>query len=797
MLGEQRFNNTRLRLWGEPEKLEFTVESDIPTETDYWNIALRTMAQSDTLSANFEWKNQRQIVTRGDFKTATTFVRNSKNAIVANTSILPSQAVVVDSLWHVEACEIRFEKESIHIDNFRFGNEYRYLSVNGTASKSQQDSLTVTMQRIDLDFISGLTNLGNFSFGGLITGNALIFSALKEPVFDAALNVQDFALNDKRLGDTYVFATWNQTNQQMHAIATVKDEDILVAHGEATFDVADKMLEILIDANRVDLAFLLRYYEEVLPNTGGYASGKLRIAGTPGATRFEGTFKVNEGQVTVGILGTTYTFDDTIILTPNAITFPNVTLFDAQRNRLTLNGSLTHNGQFRDFIYNLSVVTSNAQVANLKPGENDLFFGEAYANGDVRITGTQDDVNIRVIASSRAGTRIFIQTGGTSQATDAGFIRFVDRTTEEQPLYAIRPATQQDANTTIRLNLQMEITPVAEIGLIIDPMSGDMITARGSGNINIDYNSSQGDARMHGTYTIESGNYSFTLQDGLFRKNFTIENGSSIFWSGSPSNAQVNIRAIYSLTASLRDLLDPELLGSMLNEGSRIAVPVQCVLILTDNLLSPTINFDIVLPASDESMRQVVRNVINTEEMMTTQVLYLLLFNKFFRPNNQNTVGLGQSELTSFVTSTVSAQLNNLISQFTTSNAFSLGVDVRQIDGIDWEYEFIVGIRPNDRWIINGNFGYRANNQNLPDFNQYITDVDIEYLLVESGKLRLRFYNTIDRAAQLRTAKNTQGIGLAYRESFDTVGDMFRYYWRILTGNRNKNTEDEEVETNN
>jgi len=789
--GNQRFSNTILYLWGETDRLEFTANTSIPTESDFWYVSLYTMAQNDTLSTDLEWRNRQQVTTQGEFKTTTTFLRNRKNNITANTTILPSEVAMFDALWNFKASEIRFDRDSIRINDFRFGNEYQHLILDGVASRNKHDSLRVELQDVDLAIVSSLTGANNFHFGGLTTGNVVVLGALQEPVFEAVLAVKDANLNHTRLGDVSVFATWDPTDEQMHAIASIVDDGTTIAFARCTYNVADKTLEILIDANRIPLDFLMQYYENVVPNTTGFASGNLRIGGPIDAIRFEGRFQVDDGRVTVGLLGATYHFSDSVMMTPYSIEFPNLTLFDERNNRITLNGSLMHDGTFSDFRYDVEVQTTNAQVVNLQPGENDLFFGEANAQANVRITGNEDEVNIRVIAETRPGTRLFIQTNESSEATDAGFIRFVNHNVEEIYVARTNNGRNQNTGTTVRLNLQVEVTPTAEIGLIIDPIGGDMISARGSGNIRIEYNSNQADARMHGSYTIESGSYAFSLQDGLFRKNFRIEEGSSIFWTGSPTDAQVNIRAIYALTASLHDLLDPSLLSHV---QGRATIPVHCVLILTGDLMSPTIGFDIALPASDESVRQIVRSVINTDEMMTTQILHLLLFNKFFMPNQQNTMGLGGSEFASFLTATVSSQLNNIISQIVGNNALSFGLDVRRINDMDMEYIVPFMYRPNDRWTFSGNLGYRENNmQNISNFNPYITDIFAEYRLTESGNLYWKFYNqTIDRMAQLRTARNTQGTGIVYRESFNTVGDMFRHYWRLITGQRNRNREENE-----
>jgi len=266
-------------------------------------------------------------------------------------------------------------------------------------------------------------------------------------------------------------------------------------------------------------------------------------------------------------------------------------------------------------------------------------------------------------------------------------------------------------------------------------------------------------------------------------------------WTGNPYNAQINVRGIYSLTASLRDLLDESQLMSI----PRTTVPVNCILLMTGNLMSPTINFDIDLPSSDESVKQLVKSTINTKEMMARQIVYLLIFNKFYNPYLQRTantpIGIGTSEAISFLTSTVSAQLNNLLSQMINSNIISIGIDYQQSESSSSNVQAQVLIQPNDRLIINGNLGYRNDNINLStNTNKFIGDVDIEWLLTENGKFRLKAYNhTIDRY-QLRAAKNTQGIGFMYKADFESFEDLFKYYWQKITFKKDKSSNEKNNE---
>jgi hypothetical protein len=335
----------------------------------------------------------------------------------------------------------------------------------------------------------------------------------------------------------------------------------------------------------------------------------------------------------------------------------------------------------------------------------------------------------------------------------------------------------------VKVNLQIEVTPNAEMELIVDPKAGDMISGTGNGNLRVEFDTFS-DLKLYGTYTINQGFYLFTLQN-LIRKEFKIDQGSTLAWTGNPRNAQVNIRALYPLTASLKDLIDPSQLGSM-----RTSIPVNCVLKLTDNLMKPNINFDIDLPQSDEGVKQLVRNTINTDEMMNRQILYLLVFNRFYTPDYMRTAStsnLGTNEALSFATSTLSAQLNNWISQLSKNNNFSIGFDYRQTDQLSSDYQAQILYQPNNRWIVNGNIGYR-NDILTTNTNRFISDVDFQYLLTESGKLRFKAYNhTIDRY-QLRTATQTQGVGFMYKEDFVSVKDLFNYYWHLLTGTKKQET---------
>jgi hypothetical protein len=218
-------------------------------------------------------------------------------------------------------------------------------------------------------------------------------------------------------------------------------------------------------------------------------------------------------------------------------------------------------------------------------------------------------------------------------------------------------------------------------------------------------------------------------------------------------------------------------------------VKTLCIARITGPLMSPSIKFDIQLPDADDEVQRMVKAAINTEDMMSQQMVFLLLTGKFYNPQVTQGNGNYTTQLAaSFATATISSQLNYWLSQI--SNNVNLGLNYyensadaannRQITA-NISTKFF-----NNRLILNGNVGYR-NQYGTEDF---IGDFDLEYKLIESGRLRLKAYNkTNDRLYS--TALYTQGLGIMYREDFDTWENLYKYYKEVF---RKRTPEEKEAQ---
>ncbi|MDD2284310.1 MAG: hypothetical protein PHQ11_02795 [Paludibacter sp.] len=776
---KQIFENISLRLENESDKIQFTGRTQMhDKKSGLLNIFLSTEAFRDMVNAKLIWQNNEEVTNAGEISTNTSLHKKNKS-IQAHTTLQPSQVIISDSVWNIRKSDIQLYSDSlITINNFLFENEKQYIHINGKASKNSQDSLVVSMNELNLDYIMQLLRLKGIKFGGLVTGKLKLFSLLKEPIYLANLDVKDFSLNDKIIADALVSSTWDKENRQLliNGDFTNKNKE-QVAKAIGVFVPRNDSLDLQIDARKFPLEFLNRYFEGVASNFNGDGAGMLRIFGPTKTLLFEGDIAVTNGRASIDLLNTTYHFNDRVKLTPYRIHLNNIKLIDEEKNNATLNGFIDHNGSFADMVYDVSINAKNILAMHTTSADDDFFYGKAYMGGLVRIHGNDNEANIIVNGVSRPRTKCYMSMGGSSSVLENDFIRFAEKRIYQYIDEKQEEKKKEFVNQTpfnVKVDMQIEVTPEAEMEIIVDPRAGDKITGRGRGNVRIRFDTFS-DVELYGTIELDQGYYLFTLQT-VIRKEFKINNGSTISWAGNPFEAEVNITGYYPLTASLADLIESDELKQI---TTRSTVPVHCLLHLTEDLMSPAIKFDIDLPASDESVKSRVKNIINTEEMMNRQILYLMLFHKFFTPDNMRTSAVGINEGISFAVASASAQLNNYIQGILNSNVFSLGIDWQKTDVESDEVKAQILIQPNNRLVINGNIGYR--NDNISE-NKFIGDFDLEYKLVESGRLRFTAYNhTIDRA-QLREAKTTQGVGLIYREDFNTVPEMFVYYWGVVKG---------------
>ena len=441
--------------------------------------------------------------------------------------------------------------------------------------------------------------------------------------------------------------------------------------------------------------------------------------------------------------------------------------------------------QFHNASFNFAVTDANDLLCyDTNSSHNSNWYGTIYGNGSAFVEGEPGFVNIKVNMESAPRSKFTFVMSDNQVANEYKFITYRDRNVLNMPkdtatVIDTIPDIVKQFNRKIKkaeiqeptkylIDLQGDITPDLQINLVMDPVGGDKIKATGRGNLQMKYDNTDEKLEMYGKYALEKGVYNFTLQD-IIVKDFTIKDGSTISFQGDPYNALLDIQAIYSLNANIKDL-DESFADD--RELNRTSVPVHALLKANGVISHPDISFDLEFPTLTSEAYRKIKSIISTDDMMNRQIIYLLALNRFYTPEYMNGANTG-NEWTSIASSTISSQLSSLLGQINENWSIAPNFRSNKGDFTDTEFDLALSSQLlNNRLRFNGNFGYRDNTYNSKNSN-FIGDFDVEYLLNGKGTWLLKAYNHFnDQNLYTRNAMTTQGVGIVFRHDFDNLFDF-------------------------
>jgi hypothetical protein len=754
------------------------------------NIALDAQAKDDQVSTTLNWGNSGAATYSGQLAAVANFLREAgeKPPLKAVVDIKPTDVILNDTLWKVHPSRIVVDSGRIDINNFHFSHNDRYVRVDGRLSKRLEDSVKIDLKDINMGYVFDIANISSdVDFEGDATGMAYASGVLEKPMMNTRLFVRNLSLNKGRLGDLNIYGEWDNEHRAIHMDGYINDIDPRPAHvtGYVQPLKPESGLDLHIEAYDTNLKFLEHYMSVVANDIRGRGTGNVRLYGKFKELNVEGTVVAN-ASMKFDVLNTRFGINDTIRMSPTGLTFDHVRITDAEGHAGTMDGYLRFK-HFKDLNYRFEIRANNMLVMNTKETTEVPFYGTVYGTGNAVLSGDAiHGLEVNAAMTTNRNTVFNYINGSVASAISNQFIKFVDKT----PRRALPDSTlllshfdqmrqrqqegEEERHTDIRLNILVDATPDATMKIIMDPIAGDYISGKGTGNIRTEFYN-KGDVKMFGSYRISQGIYKFSLQE-VIRKDFVIQDGSTISFNGPPLDANMDIRASYTVnSASLNDLIPGATAYTQ-----QPNVRVNCIMNLTGAMVRPAIKMNIELPNEKDEVQTLVRNYISTQEQMNMQILYLLGIGKFYteeaRTDNQNS-----NVMSSVLSSTLSGQLNNALSQvFDTNNNWNFGTNLSTGDKgwTDVEVEGILSAQLlNNRLLINGNFGYRDNPMANTNF---VGDFEAEWLVNRSGEIRLKAYNETNDRYYTKTNLTTQGVGIMFKKDFDKWNELlFWNKWKL------------------
>ena len=738
----------------------------------FYDFTVESLAANNILDNEIHWNNNSDSTSSSTIKTRSYFSSSdSSNHISVKTEGFPSKIYIADTMWNIDPFIALLDSTTLDIGNFKMYNNKQSFSVEGNISKHKPDLLSMEFKEIDLSYLDKYLSKEIF-LNGILNGVVEVSGLHNQPAVLSDINIAEFQFKNQLIGNVLLSNKWDRTNSVVNSELTINKNKVdgLVANG--FYRPETKELNYVVNATNFSLDLLETVIKNNFTDIHGKASGELKIGGTFDKIELNGAIFASNAGVTIDYTKVHYNFSDFIHFKSDTILFDNITFSDTRNNSANLFGTLVHRN-FYDMFYDLTINSSKILALNTTSADNELFYGQTFGDGKFTITGKGNLVNLNGTATTLSGTNLNISMEYESEIEQYDFIKFVSKEKTETEKFFF----DEEESGVFNINLTVEVTPDAKVQLIYNSQIGDIIKAQGEGILLFGMDE-DANISLSGDFRVIEGDYLFTLQNVL-NKRFTIEQGGTIVWSGDPYNAIIDLTAIYKLKAAIYDLI----MENYLIQGEDIyqRIPVECKILLSEELTNPLINFEIDFPDEDESLIGILQQFINTEEEMNKQILSLIVMGKFYTPEylrgqyesqNPNTLGTTASEM-------FSNQLSNWLSQI--SNNVDVGFNYRPGNDLtNDEIELALSTQIfNDRVTLNGNIGNNINPESS-NSSQIVGDFDMKVNLVPSGKIQFKAFNRSNNNLIYETAPYTQGIGLSIKEEYNSFYELLQKFGAIF-----------------
>lgn len=702
-------------------------------------------------------------------------------------------------VWNGSLGEAEFiSKSDFFIDDFALLHEEQSVRINSAEGSSNSGPINIEMNNFQLDKFLALANKEHLKIKGTTNGLIDLTDPFLNPVLTGDIEVEGFEFLGKMVGDVNLDAHKNPGKNEIGIEGSINgpgNQATLRGNYFITHD-AHKMvrgkhsnveLDVLIE--RLNIELLEAFMGNIISETEGTASGNAHLYGDIRQPSINGAVVVSNASAVVDYLQNRLrvskqqiTFDDKKIL------FDDFEVMDRFDNIAMANGYVNLNDYKKPSI-DLAIASDHFLFLETTRKDNGLYYGTALGEGSASFRGPMTDLKMEIDAKSHEGTDIsmLLEDEDVVSQSQHDFTFIV----KERDKVEMEADEEVVAARDLAIDIDLEVTPDAELKLIFDEQAGDIIRSTGTGNISMNYHS-RGDMDVFGTYTIEEGDYLFTMQD-VINKPFKVKKGGSVAFYGDPYTAQIDIDAYYSLRTSVSELVSSTLVDA---SELRKRVPIDVIMDLTGTLSAPDINFQLDMPdasilggsagAQAQRILDGINNDIDDNEL-NRQVFGLLVFKRFLPAASSDpvldlAVAGGKSTATEFLSAQFTSFLNETLSQLIPNSDFDFNWSSYEEGDLGTqlsrnEVEMVYKQRLfNDRISIGigGRVGddISADINNPETSNLYVaSDFVFQYLITPEGQLRLKVYGKSD-VDVFSGRFNKNGIALFFNEEFDELKDF-------------------------
>ncbi|RDC56033.1 translocation/assembly module TamB [Pedobacter chinensis] len=754
------------------EQLQLIITSDRVQLNDSLfikDVNISNILRNDSLSFNVKMSNSDED-NQLDLNGLVEFTKNEDTT--ARLSILPSILKINNEDWRIqEKVRIVLNNGKTLISNFDLTNGVQQMTIDGLISEDPKDLLTVGFKDFNLKTLNPFTKGFGVKLSGNVNGNTSLYGILKAPKVNDDLKIDSLNFNDIYIGTLTDTSSFNNATNKINVFTRITTENAETFKLTGDLDLKEKLIDLNVKMNDSKLTILEPFVKQLVSNLKGDISADLTVKGPLDKPQINGNLAFNKGELMVNYLKTTYVITDQVNVENSVITLSDFKLNDLEGHQAVANGKVDLNNLDDPTLEDVTLNANNFMALNTTSKDNSVYYGKAYGTGVFKFDGPTSKMRIDIKAKTEKGTVFNLPLNSSETVSDKDFINFISRDSSK----VVKKITNFDG-LTLTFKLTIDPNTTANIYTTLGNLSG-----KGNAELNLNINS-LGDFEMSGDYIIETGSFDFTAQE-VINKKFEIRQGGTIRWTGNPTAAQINLKAVYALRANLNELFKAANRDASSNANQRVNTEVEMG--LTGLLLQPDIKLDIFFPAQP-AIKEELQTYFSDQNNLNLQAFSLIIRRSFAPGNGGESIGNQlSSTATSTATELVFNQFNNVLSSL---NLNFVDLNVRSLSEASASVKLF-----NDRLIINAGIVDRnsLNDFTIIDFNRSNVGGEVEglFLIKKDGSLLGKVANkpptiqSIFSNPGIDQNKNVTSFGLVYTQQFDT----FREFIQKISGSYRRN----------
>lgn len=632
---------------------------------------------------------------------------------------------------------------------------------------------TVSLQNIDVEIrrirLQEITSVLPYfpELTGLFSLEAHYIQTEKDLQLSAEASIDELTYERQRIGDIALGATWlpgEQGKQYLNAYLNHDQMEVLVADGKLLPTRTGKdSLEVNTTLEHFPLRVANAFIPDQMVTLSGDMDGNLNITGSTEQPLINGELVLDSVAVFSSQYGARFVFDNRPVqIKNNRLLFDKFAIYTTSKNPFTIDGYV----DFRDMsrpMANLNMLAQNYTLLDAKRTRESLVYGKVFADFRATVKGPLDGLNMRGNVSLLGNTDVsYVLTDSPLTVQDrlgslVTFTSFSDTTT------VVRQEVPTVSLGGLDMAMMVHIDPSVRVKVDLDASNDNRIELEGGGDLSMKY-TPQGDLTLTGRYTLSGGLMKYALPV-IAAKEFAIDDGSYVEWTGNPMDPMLNFKATDRIRASVSE-------GE--NGGSRM-VNFDVSVVVKNRLDNLSFAFDVSAP--EDATVQNELTAMGAEER-GKQALYIMVMKTYLGtgPIGGGGGGLGKLNMGSALTSVLSSQINSLMGNL--KNA-SLSVGVEDHDDSETgskrtDYSFRYSQRLfNNRFqiVIGGKVSQGENATN--DAESFIDNISLEYRLDRTGTRYIRLFYDKNYESVLEGEITETGVGIVLRKKLDKLSELF------------------------